>query len=133
VQDASLGQNQLERIVSKFCPCSHQFRQPSLWSQISLGSIHVDVTRLEKFFSKKSNVVVKKVTKKEKESESKHEEPTIVRLKDQKSSQNLEIMLRKLPVIDRLRDCIFNLDSSTLTLDMIELMFQNVLGSRACF
>jgi len=100
--------------------------QPSLWSQISLGSIHVDVTRLEKFFSKKSNVVVKKVTKKEKESESKHEEPTIVRLKDQKSSQNLEIMLRKLPVIDRLRDCIFNLDSSTLTLDMIELMFQNI-------
>jgi hypothetical protein len=51
---------------------------------------------------------------------------TKIRLPDGKQSQNLEIMLRKLPKPQEIAKGILNLDSNLLSKDVLDLIFQNV-------
>lgn len=108
--------------------------QETIWHALeNLGDFHVDVLELEELFAKKKKHKVKKVKRKgddladglNREEGNSPQKRKLIRLPDPKQSQNLEIMLRKLPEIPLLLKGIKDLDPQILDRDTIELMFQN--------
>ena len=94
----------------------------SIWSDLAGFETKIDTNMLESQFGK----TLRSATKESSQPTGHNDKEKLLKLPDSRKSQNMEIMLRKLPKIPILHKAILNLDDSIFTGEIFELVFQNI-------